>query len=121
MQTQVDTLNSLVSTLSESLFARMDALQASLAPSIPQLSSRPSHRPDAGSPQPGVTAGESHMFQSLGETSRKYDANVRLDQDVRAPRQEYTSPSAASQPRAAPGAAPQPSAAFVPPQPPSAF
>ena len=85
----------------------MDALQASLAPSIPQPSSRPSHRPDAGSPQPGVTAGESRMFQALGETSRKYDENVRLDQGDRPPRQEYASPSAASQPRAAPGAAPQ--------------
>ena len=114
MQTQVDTLNSLVNTLSESLFARMDALQASLALSIPQPSSRPSHRPDAGSPQPGVTAGESRMFQALGETSRKDDVNVRLDQG-RTPRQEYASPSAASQPRAAPGAAPQPSAPFVPP------
>ena len=118
VQTQVDTLNSLVNTLSESLFARMDALQASLAPSIPQPSSRPSHRPDAGSPQPGVTAGESRMFQALGETSRKNDVNVRLDQGGRTPRQEYASPSAASQPRAAPGAAPQPSATFVPPQPP---
>ena len=36
MQTQLDTLNTLVNTLSESLFARMDVLQASLAPSIPQ-------------------------------------------------------------------------------------
>ena len=117
MQTQVDTLNSMMTTISESLFARMDALQASLAPSVPQPSSRPSHRPDAGSPQPGVTAGKSRMFQALGETSRKYEENVRLDQGVRPPRQEYASPSAASQPRAAPGAAPQPSA-FVPPQPP---
>ena len=57
------------------------------------------------------------MFQALGETSRKYEENIRLDQGVRPPRQEYASPSAASQPRAAPGAAPQPSA-FVPPQPP---
>ena len=116
MQTQVDTLNSMMTTISESLFARMDALQASLAPSVPQPSSRPSHRPDVGSPQPGVTAGKSRMFQALGETSRKYEENVRLDQGVRPPRQEYASPSAASQPRAAPGAAPQPSA-FVPPQP----
>ena len=119
MQTQVDALNSMMTTLSDSLFARMDALQASLASSVPQPSSRPSHRPDAGSPQPGVTAGESRMFQALGETSRKYDENVRLDQGVRPPRQEYATPSAASQHRAAPGAAPQPSA-FVPPQP-SAF
>ena len=119
MQTQVDVLNSMMSTLSDSLFARMDALQASLASSVPQPSSRPSHRPDAGSPQPGVTAGKSHMFQALGETSRKYAENVRLDQGVRPPRQEFATPSAASQHRAALGAAPQPSA-FVPPQP-SAF
>ena len=71
MQTQVDALNSMMTTLSDSLFARMDALQASLAPSVLQPSSRPSHRPDAGSPQPGVTAGESRMFQALGETSWK--------------------------------------------------
>ena len=127
MQTQVDALNSMMSTLSDSLFARMDALQASLASSVPQPSSRPSHRPDAGSPQPGVTAGESRMFQALGETSRKYAENVRLDQGVRPPRQEFATPSAASQHSAAPGAAPQPSAfvppqpsAFVPPQPPPA-
>ena len=119
MQTPVDALNSMMTTLSDSLFARMDALQASLASSVPQPSSRPSHRPDAGSPQPGVTAGESRMFQALGETSRKYEENVRLDQGVRPPRQEYATPSAASQHRAAPGAAPQPSA-FMPPQP-SAF
>ena len=106
-----------MTTMSDSLFARMDALQASLASSVPQPSSCPSHRPDAGSPQPGVTAGESCMFQALGETSRKYAENVRLGQGVRPPHQEYATPSAASQHRAAPGAAPQPSA-FVPPQPP---
>ena len=117
MQTQVDALNSMMSTLSDSLFPRMDALQASLASSVPQPSSRPSHRPDAGSPQPGVTAGESRMFQALGETSRKFAENVRLDQGVRPPRQEFATPSAASQHRTAPGADPQPSA-FVPPQPP---
>ena len=74
----------------------MDALQASLASSIPLSSSRPSHRPDAGSPQPGVTAGESRMFQALGETSQKTDANVRLDEGGKTPRPEYSSPSAAS-------------------------
>ena len=115
MQTQVDALNSMMSTLSDSLFARMDALQASLASSVPQPSSRPSHRPDAGSPQPGVTAGESRMFQVLGETNRKHAENVRLDQGVRPPCQEFATPSAASQHSAAPGAAPQPSAS-VPPQ-----
>ena len=119
MQTQVDALHSMMSTLSDSLFNRMDALQASLASSVPQPSSRPSHRPDVGSPQPGVTTSESCTFQALGETSRKFAENVRLDQGVRPPRQEFATPSAASQHRAAPGAAPQPSA-FVPPQP-SAF
>ena len=118
MQTQVDSLNALVNTLSESLLARMDALQASLAPSIPQSSSRPSHGPDAVSPQPGVTTGESRMFQALGETSRKFDENVRVDQGGRPPLREYVSPSAASQLHAAPGPALQPSADFVPPQPP---
>ena len=118
MQSQVDTLNVMVNTLSESLLARMDALQASLAPPVPQSSSRPSHGPDAVSPQPGVTTGESLMFQALGETSRKSAANGRVDQGGRAPHREYVSPSAASQPHAAPGPAPQPSATFVPPQPP---
>ena len=120
MQTRVDALHSMMSTLSDSLFNRMDALQASLASSVPQPSSRPSHRPDAGSPQPGVTTGESRTFQALGGTSRKFAENVRLDKGVMPPRQEFASPSAASQHRAAPGAAPQPST-FVPPQPPPHF
>ena len=118
MQSQVDSLNVMVNTLSESLLARLDALQASLALSIPQSSSRPSHGLDAVSPQPGVTTGESCMFQALGATSRKSDANARVDQGGRTPHREYVSPSAASQPHAAPGPAPQPSATFVPPQPP---
>ena len=117
MQTQVDAHQSMMSSLSDSLFNRMDALQASLAASVPQPSSRPSHRPDAGSPQPGVTTGESRKFQALGGTSRKFAENIRVDQGVRPPRQEFATPSAASQPRTAPGADPQPSA-FVPPQPP---
>ena len=118
MQSQVDTLNVMVNTLSESLLARMDALQASLAPPVPQSSSRPSHGPDAVSPQPGVTTGESRMFQALGETSRKSAVNARVDQGRRTPHREYVSPSAASQSHAALGPAPQPSTTFVPPQPP---
>ena len=47
--------------------------------------------------------------------------NARLGQGVRAPRQEYVSPSAAPQPHAAPGPAPQLSATFVPPQPPPRY
>ena len=66
MQSQVDSLNLLVNSLSESLLARMDALTASITPaSVPQLSSQPIHGPDAELPQPGVTTGESRMFQAL--------------------------------------------------------
>ena len=118
MQTQVDSLTTLVNSLSESLFARMDALQASLASSVPPSSSRPIHRPDASAPQPGVTAGESRMFQALGEACRRMAENGSLGQGVRSPHQEYASPSAASQPRAALNFAPQPSASSVPPPPP---
>ena len=122
MQSQVDSLNLLVNSRSESLLARMDALTASIAPtSIPQSSSRPSHGPDAVSPQPGVISGESRMFQALGATSRTSDVNARVVQGGKTPRQECVSPSAASQPPAAPGPAPQPSATFVPPHPPSHF
>ena len=78
MQTQVDAFNSMMSTLSDSLFARMDALQASLASSVPQPSSRPSHRPDAGSPQPGVTAGESRMFQALAGSMQRTLGYIRV-------------------------------------------
>ena len=122
MQTQVDTLNILVNTLSESLLARMDALTASLAPSsIPQLSSQTQLGPDAVLPQPGQTAGESRTFQALGVDSRTSVGNAQLGQGVRAPRQEFVGPSAAPQHHAAPGPAPQPSASFVPPQPPPRF
>ena len=119
MQSQVDSLNALVNSLSDTFFARMDALQVSLESSLPQSSSRPSHRPDGSAPQPGVTTDESHMFQAMGEASRKMGENVSKDQDVRPPRKEFAYPSAASQPREAPRSDPQPSA-FVPPPPPRA-
>ena len=122
MQSQVDSLNLLVNSLSGSLLARMDALTASIAPSsIPQSSSQTRQGPDAALPQPGVTTGESRMFQALGATSQTSAANDRLDQDVRAPRQEFIDPSAAPQHPAAPGPAPQPSAPFVQSQPPPRY
>ena len=105
-----------MNSLSESVFARMDALQASLASSVPPASSRPLHRPDASSPQPGVTAGESRKFQALGESCRRSGANDSLGQGSRTPRPEYAGPFAASQPQAAPSSAR--SASFVPPPPP---
>ena len=119
IQTQVDSLNALVNSLSDTFFARMDALQASLVSSLPQSSSQPSHRPDASAPQPGVTTDESRMFQAIGESCRKTGESLSLGQDIRPPRKEYSYPSAASQPREAPRSDPQPSA-FVPPPPPRA-
>ena len=83
----------------------MDALQASLASSVPPASSRPLHRPDVSSPQPGVTAGESRMFQALGESCQRSGVNDSLGQGARTPREEYAGPSAASQPQAAPSSA----------------
>ena len=122
MQTQVDSLNALVNTLSESLFARMDALTASLVSSIPQSSSQTRLGNDADLPQLGQTAGESRTFQALGVNSRTSARNAQsLGQGVRAPHQEYVGPSAAPQPHAAPGPAPQPSASFIPPQPPPRY
>ena len=123
MQTQVDSLNALVNTLSESIFARMDALTASLASSIPQSSSQTRLRNDADLPQPGQTAGESRTFQALGVNSRTSARNAQsLGQGVRAPHQEYVGPSAAPQPHTAPGPAPQPHAAPGPaPQPSASF
>ena len=119
MQSQVDSLNALVNSLSDTFFARMDALQASLESSLPQSSSRPSHRPDGSAPQPGVTTNKSRMFQAMGEASQKTGENVSKDQDVRPPRKEFAYPSAASQPREAPHSDPQPSV-FMPPPPPRA-
>ena len=119
MHSQVDSLSALVNSLSDTFFTRMDALQASIESSLPQSSSRPSHRPDGSAPQPGVTTDESRKFQAMGEASRKNGENVSNDQDVRPPRKEFAYPSAASQPREAPRSDPQPSA-FVPPPPPRA-
>ena len=67
IQSQVDSLNVTVTTLAETLTARLDALTASLlAPPETQLSSQPRLWPDVGEPQPGVTAGTRRMFQALG-------------------------------------------------------
>ena len=121
MQSQVDSLNAMVSSLADNLSARLDALAASLLAPMSQLSSQTRVGPDVGQPQPGVTTGTSHAFQALGVTDRTSGVHrpyAYVDQDVRAPPPEQSGPSAAPQPHAAPGAAPSPSASFVPPQPP---
>ena len=67
IQSQVDSLNVTVTTLAESLSARLDALTASLISSqSTQLSSQPRLGPDVGEPQPGETAGTRRTFQALG-------------------------------------------------------
>ena len=93
MQTQVDSLNALVNSLSESLMARMDALTASLASSsTPQSSSQTLLGPDAAPPQPGQTAGESRTFQALGVASGTSGGGAQyFGQGVRAP-QEFVVP-----------------------------
>ena len=120
MQTQVDSLNSIVNSLAESLSARLDALTASLVPpSVPQSSSQTRLGPDAVQPQPGKTAGTRRTFQALGVDGLTSGENAYVsDQGVRAPRPEQLGPFAAPQPHAAPGTAPPPSDSFVPPQPP---
>ena len=71
MQTQVDSLNSIVNSLAESLSARLDALTASLVPPpVPQSSSQTWLGPDAVQPQPGQTAGNRRTFQALGVDGR---------------------------------------------------
>ena len=71
MQSQVDSLNATVSSLAENLSARLDALAASLMSSnMNQLSSQTRLGPDAGQPQPGVTAGTRRTFQALGVPDR---------------------------------------------------
>ena len=67
IQSQVDSLNVTVTTLAESLSARLDALTASLISSqSTQLSSQPRLGPDVGEPQPGETVGTRRTFQALG-------------------------------------------------------
>ena len=108
MQTQVDSLNSIVNTLAESLSARLDALAASLVShSLPQLSSQTRLGPDVGQSQPGKTAGTRRTFQALGVADGTSGRHLysTLDQGVSAPPLEHSGPSAAPQPCAAPGAA----------------
>ena len=119
MQTQVDSLNTTVNTLAETLSVRLDALAASLVSnSMPQLSSQTRLGADVSQPQPGKTAGTRSTFQALGVADRTSGGHPysTLDQGVSAPPPEQSGPSAAPQPCAALGAAPPPSDYFVPPR-----
>ena len=92
LQSQVDSLSVTVNSLTESLSLRLDVFMNQLLSHSNQLSSQPRLGPDAGEPQPGETAGESHTFQALGVPSRTTLVPPKVGhpfgQDVRAPASE---------------------------------
>ena len=92
LQAQVDSLSATVHSLSDTLSSRLDTFMSQLLSHTNQLSSQTRLEPDAGEPQPGETAGESRMFQSLGAPSRTPLVppliSINLLQDVRAPASE---------------------------------
>ena len=124
-QSQIDSLNVTVNTLAESLSARLDAFMTSFMNQSSQLSSQPRLGPDAGVPQPGVTAGESRTFQALCVLSGTSVAPSSIDhpfgQGSRAPASEQLGSTSAPQPLSAPVAAAPSSAPQAPPQPPPRF
>ena len=125
LQSQVDSLSVTVNSLTESLSTRLDAFMTSFISHSSQLSSQPRLGPDAGEPQPGVTAGESRTFQALGVPSGTPLVPPMVShpfgQGVRAPTSEQLGSTQAPPPQSAPGAAPPPSASQAPPQPPPRF
>ena len=126
IQSQVDSLSVTVTSLAESLTAKLDALTASLlTPPVTQLSSQPRLGPDVGEPQPGVTAGTCRTFQALGvpdgTPAVPPTAYHPLGQGVRAPAMEQPGSHPAPQPQAALGAAPPLSVSFAPPPPPPRY
>ena len=70
IQSQVDSLNITVNSLSESLSLRLDQFMQQLLSHSAQLSSQPRLGPDGGEPHPGETTCESRKFQTLGVPSR---------------------------------------------------
>ena len=123
IQSQVDLLNVTVTSLAETLIARLDALTAALLTSpVTQLSCQPRLGPDVGEPQRFVTAGTCRTFQALGvpngTSAVPPTAYHPLGQGVRAPAMGQLGSAAAPQSQAAPGAAPPPAASSAPPLPP---
>ena len=124
-QSQIDSLNVTVNTLTESLSARLDAFMTSFMNQSAQLSSQPQLGPDAGVPQPGVTAGESRTFQALGVPSgtsvTPSSIGHPFGQGSRAPASEQLGSASAPHPLSAPVAATPSSAPQAPPPPPPRF
>ena len=69
IQSQVDSITCNFQSLSETLMSQLPGFMLMFS-SQTQLSCPPWLGPDAGEPHPGVTVGESHMFQGEGATSR---------------------------------------------------
>ena len=111
IQSQVDSLTCNFQSLSETLTSQLRDFMLMFS-SQTQSSCQPRLGPDAGESQPGVTVGESRMFQGEGTPSRTPPGFPPLSHDFRAP-------SSRAPPRSAPRTAPRASARQAPhPQPP---
>ena len=119
IQSQVDSLTCNFQSLSETLTSQLRDFMLMFS-SQTQSSCQPRLGPDAGEPHPGVTVGESRLFQGEGAPSRTPLAPPPgfppLSHDFRAPQ---PAPSSRAPPSAAPHTAPRASARQAPhPQPP---
>ena len=119
IQSQVDSLSFTFQSLSETLTSQLNEFM-NMFRSQSQSPCQPRLGPDAGESHPGVTAGESRMFQGEGAPSRTPlvppSDFTPLPHDFRAPQ---PAPSGRAPPSSAPYAAPRASARQAPrPQPP---
>ena len=119
IQSQVDSLSFNFQSLSETLISQLNEFM-NMFRSQSQLSCQPRLGPDAGESHPGVTAGESRMFQGEGAPSRTPlvppSDFTPLPHDFRA---LQPAPSGRAPPSSAPYAASRASARQAPcPQPP---
>ena len=119
IQSQVDSLSFHFRSLSETLRSQLNGFM-NMFRSQSQSSCQPRLGPDAGESHPGVTVGESRMFQGEGAPSRTPlvppSGFTPLPHDFRAPQ---PAPSGRAPPSSAPYAAPRASARQAPrPQPP---
>ena len=119
LQSQVDSLTCNFQSLSETLTSQLREFMLMFS-SQTQSSCQPQLGPDAGEPHPGLTVGESRMFQGEGAPSRTPLAPPPgfppLSTDFRA---LQPAPSSRAPPSTAPRTAPRASARQAPrPQPP---
>ena len=114
IQSQVDSITCNFQSLSETLTSQLPGFMLMFS-SQTQSSCPPRLGPDAGEPHPGVTVGESHMFQGERATSRTPLAPPPgfppLSHDFSAPQ---PAPSSRAPPSAAPHTTPRASARQAP-------